>query len=409
MTVMLDAPTATIGISSASRPQATAASLRAENSPYQPVARSALKHRWSLGHNYLGGITFGMWWRLLRDNGFAVDPAYWHRAAFVTFASIYNSFCRWRQQSRLADAIERVEITEPPLFILGHWRSGTTHLHNLLAADTDQFAFANTYQVVNPLTFLTTEEQNTRRFARFLPATRPMDNMELGFHTPQEDEFAPLLMTLYSLYLGVSFPRREPHYTRYLTFQDVPQAQIEEWKAALLWFCKALTYKDGRPLILKSPPHTARIRLLREIFPDARFVHVCRNPYEVFQSQRHYFDTATWYTYLQRPDASRTDDGILDRYNALYGAYFGDRPQIHAGRLHELRFESLEQDPVGEMRSLYAALDLRGFERFRPQLQTYIDSLAGYRKNTFAPLSETDRQRVATSWRRGFQEFDYPV
>jgi hypothetical protein len=129
----------------------------------------------------------------------------------------------------------------------------------------------------------------------------------------------------------------------------------------------------------------------------------------VFQSQRHYFDTAMWHTYLQRPDVTRIDDGILARYTALYGAYFEDRRLIPAGRLHELRFESLERDPVGEMESLYQALGFPGFDEFRPRLQAYVDALAGYRKNTFAALNEADRARVASAWRRGFQEFDYRV
>src|SRR6267154_4300919 len=124
-----------------------------------------LKHRWSLGHNYLAGISAGDWWRLLRENRFAVDPPYWHRALFITLTSVINSYCRRKEEKRFGAVVEKVEITRPPLFLLGHWRSGTTHLHNLLALDTDQFAFANTYQVVNPHTFLTTEEVNTRRFA----------------------------------------------------------------------------------------------------------------------------------------------------------------------------------------------------------------------------------------------------
>ena len=46
---------------------------------------------------------------------------------------------------------------DAPLFILGIWRSGTTHLHNLFAQD-DRFAFANNYQVCFPRTFLTMEK-----------------------------------------------------------------------------------------------------------------------------------------------------------------------------------------------------------------------------------------------------------
>jgi omega-hydroxy-beta-dihydromenaquinone-9 sulfotransferase len=366
-----------------------------------------LKHRWSLSHNYLSGITADAWWRLLRENGFAVDAAYWHRAAFVTLVSLLNSHYRRTEERRYRDDIERVEISEPPLFILGHWRSGTTLLHYLLARDTDQFAFANTYQVVNPHTFLSTEEVNSRRFAGLVPKTRPMDDMQLGFDTPQEDEFAPLLMTLHSLYLGITFPRREDYYARYLTFERVPKEEVKRWKAALMWFAKKLTLKYGRRLLFKSPPHTARIRLLLEIFPDARFVHIHRNPYHVFQSQRHYFDTATWYTYLQRPNLQQIDEGILRRYTTLYDAFFAQQEMVPAERYCEVRFEDLEANPMAEIARVYEVLGLPGFDLSAAKLQSYVESLAGYRKNNHAPLDEVARRAVAERWERSFRIWNY--
>ena len=377
--------------------------------PENPPAMSApLKHRWSVQHNYLAGITAGDWWRLLRENHFAVDPVYWHRAAFITVASLLNSAGRRSEERRYNEAVARVKV-QAPLFVLGHWRTGTTHLHNLLAQDTEQFAFANTYQVVNPRTFLSTEAINTRRFAWLVPPKRPMDNMALNFQSPQEEEFAPCLTSLRSPYLGISFPRREDHYDRYLTFQGVPAAEVEAWTSAFRWFLQKLTYKYQRPLVLKSPPHTARIRRLLEMFPDARFVHIHRDPYTVFQSFRHYFDTATWHTYLQRPRTAEIEERILRRYTVLYDAYFAERSLIPAGRFHEVRFTDLERDPVAEMRRLYTALELPNFERFLPKLTKYTASLAGYQKNEFKPLAGPWRERVAVEWNRSFNTWNYPV
>jgi omega-hydroxy-beta-dihydromenaquinone-9 sulfotransferase len=366
-----------------------------------------MKHRWSIAHNYLSGITAGDWWRLLCENRFSVSPVYWHRAAAISMSSVVNSYYRRKEERLYAREIEQVQIREPPIFILGHWRSGTTLLHYLFAQDAARFAFANTYQVVNPHTFLCTEATFARRFARFVPTRRPMDNMELGMGTPQEDEFAPLLMTLKSLYLGISFPRREAHYSRYLSFAGVPRAEIDAWKNALHWFCRKLTYKYSRRLVMKSPPHTARVRLLLEIFPEARFVHIHRDPYRVFQSQRHFFDTAIWYTYLQRADRSRVDEGILSRYSALYDAYFNDLSLIPAGRLHEVRFDELERDPLATMRTIYDKLQLGDFSACEPALRQYTSSLAGYKKNEFAPLPAADRRRVATAWKRSFETWGY--
>ncbi len=369
---------------------------------------STLKHRWSVTNNYLAGITLGTWWRLLRENRFAVDPAYWHRAAFVTAASGMNSWHRRREERLFHDRIEAAEV-KAPLFVLGHWRSGTTLLHNLLALDSRQFSFANTYQVTNPHTFLSTEQSNVRRFGWMVPATRPMDEMELGFHLPQEDEFAPCLMSLRSLYPGISFPRNEDHYARYLTFDGVPADEINEWKSSLLWFLKKLSLDSPRRLVLKSPPHTARIRLLLEMFPDARFVHIHRHPYEVFQSCRHYYDTACWYTYLQRPDTARIDPAIIARYTKLHDAFFRDVGSIPAGRFHEMRYDEFASDPVGEIRNLYRQLDLEDFKPFEPKLQDHVKSLAGYRRNRFDALDENDRETIAREWQRSFEKWNYPA
>ncbi len=370
---------------------------------------AALKHRWSLGNNYLGGITFGIWWRLLRENRFDIDAPYWHRAVFITALSVLNSLLRLHEERRHQAAIGRVEITRPPLFILGHWRGGTTHLHNLLAKDSAQFAYANTFQVVNPSTFLSTEATFSKWFRGLVPPKRPMDNMEMSFQAPQEDEFAPCLMTLRSPYPGISFPRREDEYLRYLDFRGVPVQEIEQWKAALLWFMKKLTLKYDRALLLKSPPHTARIRLLLELFPQARFVHIHRDPYTVFQSHRHYFDTATWYTYLQRPEADKIEERILRRYTRLYDSFFEDLPRIPQGQFHEMRFEDLERDPVGQLRLLYERLKLTGFERSEPELLRYVRSLEGYQKNEFGTLPAKWKERVREDWRRSFELWGYPT
>jgi omega-hydroxy-beta-dihydromenaquinone-9 sulfotransferase len=101
-----------------------------------------LKHRWSVANNYLTGITAGDWWKLLRENQFAVDPEYWHRAAFITLASRMNSYFRRKEEQTFGAQVAETAV-QPPLFILGHWRSGTTPLHNLLAQDTQNFAFSN--------------------------------------------------------------------------------------------------------------------------------------------------------------------------------------------------------------------------------------------------------------------------
>src|SRR6478736_5238392 len=43
--------------------------------------------------------------------------------------------------------IKRTIITKPPIFILGHYRSGTTYLHKLMAY-TERFGFISYYDIL---------------------------------------------------------------------------------------------------------------------------------------------------------------------------------------------------------------------------------------------------------------------
>ncbi|HVH93399.1 MAG TPA: sulfotransferase, partial [Nocardioidaceae bacterium] len=121
---------------------------------------------------------------------------------------------------------------KPPVFILGHWRTGTTHLHNLLALDA-QLAYPNFYQVLNPHTFLSTERYSQALFIS--PSTRMMDNVAVNARVPFEDEFATC-GTLHSPFLTWVFPKDRGEYDKYLTFREVSEREVAEWTAALTLF-----------------------------------------------------------------------------------------------------------------------------------------------------------------------------
>jgi hypothetical protein len=234
-----------------------------------------------------------------------------------------------------------------------------------------------------------------------------MDNVALNATVPFEDEFATC-GTLRSPFLTWVFPRDRDEYRKYLTFRGVPQQEIAEWTAALTLFYRKLTWKYERPLVLKSPPHTGRIRLLLDLFPDARFLHIHRNPYAVFQSTQRQTRVSIATMALQPLVEERhITDMVLERFTLMYEAFFEERSLIPAGRFHELSFEDLEKDPVGELRRSYDALGLSGFDAVQPSLERYVDSQARYRKNTYPDLSPSLRQEVGRAWRRNFEEWGY--
>ena len=353
----------------------------------------------------LSGLAFTDWIAVLRRVGFAVDAPYWLRAALLTLTSLWTSGLRRWEARRFGAAVHVMRVA-PPLFVLGHWRSGSTHLHNLLALDA-RAAAPNLYQVLNPHTFLTTEAVVSRLLRPLLPNTRPMDNMALTLQAPQEDEFALVVATLGSPYLGLAFYRHLALFEPYLTFRGVADHEIIRWKAAYLTFLKKLTYKHGKPLVLKSPANTGRIGLLLEMFPDARFVHIHRHPYTVFQSTRHLLLTLAPFIACQRVVPGDLDARILRLYTTMYDAFFDERRLIPHGRFHEVGFEDLERTPMEQMRSLYDTLRLPDFDVVKPAVERYVDSLAGYAKNVYLPLTAELRRDIARAWRRSFTEWNY--
>jgi hypothetical protein len=355
----------------------------------------------------LCGITLGQWLRLLYDNRFAVDFPYWLRAGSITWGSFQNSFFACLDRWRYEAAVRHTQ-PETPLFVLGVWRSGTTHLHNLLARDP-RFAFPNNYQVLYPLTFLTSEAFTAPFLSHIIPRRRAQDNVRIALDEPQEDEFALAALTFQSVVMSWTFPRRAGYYDRFLTLRDCTPEELARWKEALRYFVQKVAYKYGRPLVLKSPPHTGRIKLLLELFPDAKFVHIHRNPYDVFRSSVHAFTKiAPWWT-LQRPNLAGLEERILRQYHEVYDAYFDERGLIPAGRLHDLRYESLEADPIGELQRLYAALGLPDFAPAEPAIRSYLESIADYAKNRPAEVPPPWKDQVARRWRRSFDEWRYPI
>lgn len=353
----------------------------------------------------LQGIAAPVWLKHLWRNRFRIEPKFVPRAALISISSPVNSLFAAADNRKYGRAIARTAI-EPPIFILGHWRSGTTLLQRFFALD-DRFSFPSFYQCCFPRGFLHSQERNSKLWADLLPRTRIFDAMENRFDSPAEDEFALCSLTGYSPYMGWSFPSRWNHYDRYLTFRKAPAHEREEWKKAIRFFVRKIQYKTGRRVVLKSPPHTCRIRLLMETFPKAKFVHIHRDPYRVFPSTKKMLRTFLQSTQLQSFDPDSLDERILDNYRGMYDVFLEERGLVRPGDYCEVGYEELEAKPTAQMERIYAELRLPDFEALRPKLEHHVLGLGPYQKNRFKELPEWIRQRISHDWKRTIEEWGY--
>lgn len=347
------------------------------------------------------------WWKLLREVKFSVDRKYYSRAWQATILSYLNSIYAKKEKKLFESDYLKVKL-EKPIFILGHWRNGTTLLHELMAMDT-QFAYPNHFEISRPHSFLYREPYIEKIEANPELEKRPMDNMQVNFRSPGEDESGLAVLSLRSSTISWMFPRYENYYDRFLTFQDAEPTDLERWKQSLVLFMKKLTFRYQRPLLMKSPAHTARVKILLDIFPDARFIHIHRNPYTVYQSTIKLYNTAVAGSYLQDPVPGTVKTGIIRRYQEMYNSFFDQKELIPADQYIEVAFKDLEQDKIGVLRKIYTCLDIPGFSLAKTKFEDYIRRTDGYKKNKYEAMDETLRMEISKAWKRFFEEWEYPI
>lgn len=351
------------------------------------------------------GLTFGTWMRLLASR----PPVHWTslpRLTSITALSVLNSWYDLWESVLFGGRIARQKVNHPPIFILGHWRSGTTLLHNLMTLDP-QFTYPNLYQVMYPGNFLLTERIVTRLTGWVLPATRPMDNIPAGWNLPQEDEMALLSLTLMSPYLMLAHQGDPAKISRYFDLSQLSPDERRRWEDAFLTFVKKLTIRADKPVVLKSPSHTFRIPVLLKMFPDARFVYIYRDPYAVYSSGMHLRRTLFRENGLGKPNFNGMSEEVLQVYSDCIETYERTKHLVPAGRLHEVKFEELEADPLGQMQRVYDALNLGGWKNVEPSIQKELPALNEYRKNSFTMDEETMRL-VYSHWQFSFMKYGYP-
>jgi omega-hydroxy-beta-dihydromenaquinone-9 sulfotransferase len=323
------------------------------------------------------------WLRLLIANG-GVEPAHLPKALVVTSISLTGSLGRVIERLAYDSMLAKTSLKKPPIFVIGHWRSGTTFLHNLISQDPN-LAYASCHQVLAPELFMGSGYITKPLMACLMPEKRPMDNMLLDLNAPQEEELALSCMSPYSFYNGWFFPRRmQSHFTRYVLFEDVSPRVQEDWKSIYLKFLKKVSLaSDHRQLLLKNPTNTARIRLLLELFPDAKFIHIYRNPYIVYLSTQNLYRKFLSAYGFQTLSEAEIEANVFWIYRQLMQRFLAERSFIPASNLVEVKYEDLEVDPMRELARIYDDLNLPNFAEVSPRFQHYLNHQTSYRKNQY--------------------------
>lgn len=364
---------------------------------------------------FWNGMSFGGWWRLIAKNHFRLGWQWWHMLPLLPLLTGLHSVLRAYQRAVVAwwGCIDPLwaapkNLDTPPIFILGHWRSGTTLLHELMVLDA-RHTFPNSYECFEPNHFVISGGFVPRILNFLAPTKRPMDNMAAGWDRPQEDEFALCNLGLPSPYLTLAFPNEPPQDQEYLTLTNVPPAARERWKKVFLRFLCEVQLRRAKRMVLKSPPHTGRVKILLEMFPNARFVHITRDPCAIFPSTVNLWKQLYSIQAMQKPTFAGLEEYVFDNLTRMYEAFEADRGLIPPENYCEVRYEDLVSDTVSVMHEVYRQLDLGGFNDVRPAIQAYLDQNKGYQTNKFKQLSLELRQQIAKRWGAYASRYGYTI
>jgi len=298
-------------------------------------------------------------------------------------------FAQWEKlvwQKRIRNR----EITVPPVFIIGFWRSGTTLIHNLMCQDPEA-AYTTTFQTVFPHVVLTQSWWLKPLVNLLLPENRPYDNVSMDMDFPQEEDFGLMNLQSSSMYKFFLFPGDFDQIVNdELLTGSLPSEKINRWKEAYHdMIAKALYNTKGSRYIGKNPCHLARIELLLGMFPDAKFIFIHRHPYKVNESLYHFLLSVFPGTQLENVPPTFTMEKVVGLYKSSLEAYFRGRHKIPEKNLAEIGLDGFLDDIKGNLKTLYQKFGFTNFNRAEPWIDQYLQEHPGPCHRSLPPTEET--------------------
>ncbi|MHA1865211.1 MAG: sulfotransferase family protein [Candidatus Heimdallarchaeaceae archaeon] len=323
----------------------------------------------------------------------------------ITIIVLITAPLRWYEKIRFGKKIKQINFDKQPIFVIGHWRSGTTHLHTLLTLDP-QFEYMSMAETAFPHLICGSNKLIHNLMAPFTPKKRPTDNVRMSPRMPHEHEFAIMSLCLHSPLAAIAFPRHLDKYMKTLTFENTEKKVIKEFKESFEYMIKKLTLaKGGKQLVLKNPSDTAKVKILHEIFPKAKFVHIYRNPYHVFYSTRKLHKHNIKYYEFQKRTYD-LDELIFSTYKTMHKRLYEDIQNLPEGHYVEVKYEDLVANPLENLKRIYDKLSLGDFNEVKLIISSYLDSIKEFKAASYS-IPPEEKEKITTEWIDMIEKWGY--
>lgn len=294
-----------------------------------------------------------------------------------------------------------------PIFIIGHWRSGTTHLHYLIAKDPNLGTMTNFINFMFNISIIG-KGWLDYILMPLMPDKRPMDNIRMTMYSPQEEEPASGTLTDCTGVHAMFFPKNPTYFKKFMLFENITNKEKIRWQKAYHKILQTVAFAHkGKRVLLKGPFNTSRVKELLELYPDAKFIYIHRNPFNVYNSTRKLYKTNVESQMLQDMTESEIKDMIFNIYTRLLKRYIHDRTLIPDGNLIEISYDELDTEPIETVRKIYQELNLPDFDKALPHFEDYLNSVKNYQTNKFKSIEPTLEKRILSEWGFSFSEWGY--
>ena len=347
-----------------------------------------------------------VWKKLFRDN--EISERYKYRAAKIRMISRLFVPLKFLQRLIYDRKIKKVDLEKnPPVFILGHWRSGTTHLHYVFAEDPRLGVLSNFQCFVFNIALI------TRTFLKpvtgwVMPEKRPQDNVKVTPDKPGEEEQPLCTISTCSGFHSFFVPKNRSYFEKFNLFKGISEKERKEFKRKYIYVLKSIAlYNNDKPLLLKNPHNTSRVKELLEMFPDAKFIFLHRDPYDVYNSTVRLYEKGVPTQVLQDITPEDVEEEVMYHFTETLKKYLDERHLIPKKNLVEVSFKELEDRPMEVIENIYNSINLPGFNNAKGPIKKYLDSVSDYQKNRFADMPNRLVKRINSEWDFFFKAFNY--